>query len=101
MKILITGDLVINRSYQSSSIDQNIIDLFKESELNNVNLEAPVTTSTSQIIKTGPHLKADEGSTLEVLKALDVDIVTLANNHVLDYGEEGVADTLEFCHENK
>ncbi len=68
--------------------------------LNIVNLEAPVTTSTSKIIKTGPHLKADKNSTQQVLKSLEVDVVTLANNHVLDYDEQGVRDTLEFCKEN-
>lgn len=51
-------------------------------------------------IKTGPHLKADKNSTLQVLKSLEIDVVTLANNHVLDYDEQGVGDTLEFCKEN-
>ena len=100
MKILITGDLVINDPYNTSNIDQNLIDLFAKSNLNIVNLEAPVTTSTSKIIKTGTHLKSDKESTLQVLKTLDVDVVTLANNHVLDYDEQGVAETLEFCKEN-
>lgn len=100
MKILITGDLVINQSYNGSNINQNVIDLFKQSDLNIVNLEAPVTTSTSKILKTGPHLKAEEQSILEALKILEVDVVTLANNHVLDFDEKGVEDTLDFCDKN-
>lgn len=100
MKIIITGDLVINQPYDVDNIDTHIIDLFKQSDFNIVNLEAPVTRSQSKIIKTGPHLKADKESTLSVLKALDVDVVTLANNHVLDYDEQGVLDTIEFCKEN-
>lgn len=100
MKLLITGDLVINQPYETSKIDQSVIDLFKNSDLNIVNLEAPVTTSTSKIIKTGPHLRADEQSTLNILKALEVDVVTLANNHVKDYDEKGVTDTISFCKEN-
>lgn len=100
MKLLITGDLVINQSYKSSNIDQNVIDLFKQSDLNIVNLEAPVTNSTSKILKTGPHLKSNENSALDVLKALKVDVVTLANNHILDYDKQGVEDTLAFCKNN-
>lgn len=100
MKILITGDLVINKEYSKSKIDDSVISLLKKTDLNIVNLEAPVTTSTSKIIKTGPHLKADKNSTLQVLKSLKVDVVTLANNHVLDYDEQGVSDTLQFCKEN-
>src|SRR5690625_263587 len=101
MKILITGDLVISQTYASSNIHQNVLELFKQSDYTLVNLEAPITLSTSKIIKTGPHLKADKESTLQFLKALKVDAVTLANNHVLDYDEAGVADTLAFCLENK
>ena len=100
MKILITGDLVINKEYSKSNISDAVISLFNNSDLNIVNLEAPATKSTSKIIKTGPHLKADINSTLQVLKSLKVDVVTLANNHVLDYDEQGVGDTLQFCKEN-
>ena len=58
MKFLITGDLVINQPYDISKISPSIIDLFKQSNINILNLEAPVTSSNSKIIKTGPHLKA-------------------------------------------
>ncbi|WP_418637610.1 CapA family protein [Winogradskyella sp.] len=98
--ILITGDLVINQEYWVSNLDQGLIDLFHQSDLNIVNLEAPVTKSSSRILKTGPHLKSEKQSTLDVLKQLEVDVVTLANNHVLDYDEQGVMDTLSFCTDN-
>lgn len=97
MKILVAGDLVINKTYDSLNINSSLIDLFNSSDLNIVNLEAPITTSNTKILKTGPHLKANHKSTLEVLKALRVDAVTLANNHLLDYDETGVKDTLSFC----
>lgn len=100
MKILISGDLVVNQDYYISNINQNIIDLFKHSDYNIINLEAPVTTISSKILKTGPHIKAEEKSTLDVLKTLEVDAVTLANNHVLDYNEKGVADAISFCKKN-
>jgi len=99
--LIITGDLVINQLYANSNISQEVIDLFKKSDINIVNLEAPVTYSERQILKTGPHLKADKKNTLDVLRSLKIDIVTLANNHLLDYGAEGVKDTLSFCKENK
>jgi poly-gamma-glutamate capsule biosynthesis protein CapA/YwtB (metallophosphatase superfamily) len=100
MKILITGDLLINKPYSDSQIDDEIKGLFSESDFNIVNLEAPVTESTSKILKTGPHLKSEKESTLEILKALNINLCTLANNHVLDYDEQGVLDTINFCKEN-
>lgn len=102
MKLLITGDLVINRSYNGEKqLDKNIINLFNKSDYNIINLEAPITNGESKIYKTGPNIKSNEEGTLDVIKSLNVNIVTLANNHVLDYGEQGVSDTLMFCNENK
>src|SRR5690606_12095475 len=100
MKLLITGDFVINQPYSTSQINKEVKELFAQSDYNIVNLEAPVTNSNSKILKTGPHLKADKKSTLKVLKALNINLCTLANNHILDYDEQGVFETLSFCKEN-
>lgn len=101
MKLIITGDLVISQSYDvSNKIDQDITDLFFHSDCNIVNLEAPVTDSKSKILKTGPHLKSDKQSTLNIMKKLNVHIAALANNHIKDYDEEGVLDTINFCENN-
>lgn len=100
MKILIAGDLVINSPYNAAKmIDQKLVLLFEQSDYNIVNLEAPVTDLKRKALKYGPNLKANRESTLNVLKSLRVDAVTLANNHMLDYGEQGVADTLQFFRE--
>ncbi|NLW05847.1 MAG: CapA family protein [Pseudomonadaceae bacterium] len=101
MRILITGDLVVNQYYDATAnINQEVIDLFAQSACNIINLEAPVTESTSKILKTGPHLKADKQSTLDVLKRLNIHIAALANNHIKDYDEQGVLDTIDFCVSN-
>lgn len=100
MKILITGDLVIDRAYDQSGISDDVVNLFEQADLKIVNLEAPVTNSVSKILKTGPHLKSHKESTLKVLELLGVDIITLANNHLLDYDELGILNTIEFCKEN-
>jgi poly-gamma-glutamate capsule biosynthesis protein CapA/YwtB (metallophosphatase superfamily) len=97
-KILITGDLVVNRPYDvSEQISNEMLELFSHSNLNISNLEAPITNSDSKILKTGPHLKSDKIALENVLKSLAIDVVTLANNHILDYDEQGVYDTLHFC----
>ncbi|MGJ7457481.1 CapA family protein [Halomonas sp. RA08-2] len=101
MKFLITGDLTINQAHSASKkICPSLVNLFEKSDCNIVNLEAPVTTSKTKILKTGPHLKAHKESTLDVLKTLNVKIAALANNHIKDYGEQGLLDTISFCKEN-
>lgn len=61
-----------------------------------INLESPLTVNKKAIKKDGPHLSAKP----EYVKALQfagIDIVALANNHIKDYGIEGIVDTLETC----
>lgn len=101
MRILITGDLVVSQQYSASEkIEADLVEYFAGSDLNIVNLEAPVTNCESKIIKTGPHLKANRESTLDVFRHLNVSIAALANNHIKDYDEQGVLDTIAFCRDN-
>lgn len=98
-KINITGDLAITSPYEVQNIKNNVIRLFSKADFNVVNLELPVTESDDAIDKTGPNIKGCKESITDVLKVLNVDMVTLANNHTLDYGEVGMKDTLAFCDE--
>src|SRR5690625_2116079 len=98
MKILISGDLVISQLHDASKIiGSSLIEYFEHSDINIVNLEAPVTNSESKILKTGPNLKSHEESTLQALNKLKISVASLANNHILDYGAQGVSDTIQFC----
>lgn len=101
IKLLITGDLVLEQAYNATKLlNQDMVDLFASSDINVVNLEAPITTTNEKSLKIGLNIKGDRESTEQVLKVLKIDVVTLANNHILDYGTQGVKDTLEFCREN-
>jgi len=101
----ITGDLFLGRKLESIAIkdpislfDEKVLDLFQKSDLNILNLESPLTTAgdIDKIEKTGPNLKAAP-ETIGVLKVLNTNLVTLANNHIYDYGDKGLSDTLELC----
>ncbi len=61
-----------------------------------VNLETAVTTRGTQEPKTF-HFRAP-ASAYRAVRAAGVDVVTLANNHALDYGRVGLADTLRYAH---
>lgn len=100
MKILIAGDFVINKLDPDFEVHESILKLFEESDYRIVNLEAPVSENNEKVLKTGPHLKSNKTTTLQVFKKLGIDLVTLANNHIKDYGEKGVWDTINFCKKN-
>jgi poly-gamma-glutamate synthesis protein (capsule biosynthesis protein) len=104
MNILISGDFYISDAYQNKNlIDQTVIDLFQKADYRMVNLEAPITANEpkNKILKTGPHLRMSEYTVMPYLKQLKVDAVTLANNHILDYGEKGLHETFESLKQNK
>ena len=73
--------------------------ILSESFLKIVNLECPLTTSDSPIKKSGPPLKADP-SYINLLTNAGFNIAALANNHILDYGSEGLIDTVNICRKN-
>lgn len=102
MDLLITGDFYIADSF----IGQNLVsdeleNLFKLSDFNIVNLESPVTKDIKEhkIVKTGPHLNGSP-NTFSILKKLNIDLITLANNHIMDYGSTGLNETILGCQRN-
>ena len=89
----------------TSSPDENyfpkeILDLFHKSDLNIVNLECPVVDDRDKkILKSGPHLSGSP-HTFSYLRQLNTSLVTLATNHLMDFGPEGLLYTLKLCKEN-
>ncbi len=97
MNILIAGDFFISDGFRGRDLfDPAVVGLFAGADYRIVNLEAPVTAGDpgNRIFKTGPHLGAAKETIIPFLKKLRLDAVTLANNHIMDYGEPGLADTL-------
>lgn len=59
-----------------------------------INLEFAFTNSNNAIKKFGPNLKVNP-LCVDALKAFGVTDVALSNNHVFDFGIEGLQDTLD------
>jgi poly-gamma-glutamate synthesis protein (capsule biosynthesis protein) len=66
---------------------------YKQADLAMVNLENPLTRATLPLPGKQFNFKADPES-IETLKSGGVDIVTLANNHSMDYDSEGLKETI-------
>ncbi|MCZ4319927.1 CapA family protein [Aequorivita viscosa] len=106
MKIFISGDFCpINRIdlIQSNSIellDDTIKDILCQADLRITNLECPLTEHLTPIRKTGPALKADPKN-IQLLINNTFNLVTLANNHIMDYGSRGIQDTMQLLKEHE
>lgn len=106
MTITIAGDFAttyrgLNAIERVNAFSEEIVALLKNSDLSIVNLESPVAEGECKPIeKIGPNLRTNRIA-IEYLKKSGVDVVTLANNHFFDYGEDGVRQTIECLCENK
>ncbi|NNJ63272.1 MAG: CapA family protein [Dactylosporangium sp.] len=69
-----------------------IASVLAEADLTILNLETAVTTRGTPEPKT--YRFRAPPATFEALRAAGIDAVSLANNHTLDYGQVGFADTL-------
>ena len=101
ISINISGDFYSNAiSDAENYFSEELLERFYESDFNIINLESPVTNSIkNRILKTGPYLPGSP-YTFFYLKQLRTHLVTLATNHIMDYGPHGLSDTLLGCREN-
>lgn len=101
MRILVAGDFCpqerVSTAFEKngfSSVLGNVKTIVEQSDYSIVNFECPVCRGDEKPIKKcGPNLKCTEKG-IEAIKWAGFKCVTLANNHFLDYGEEGVANTI-------
>lgn len=106
MTLALTGDVMLGRLVDESVICNHalppetvwgdVCPLLLGADLLLINLEC-VISDRGREWRPGSkafHFRADPRA-IEVLRAAEIDGVTLANNHVLDYGPEALRDCLE------
>lgn len=94
MKINILGDFVSNESMQSVSVGESLSKQLKDGAFNICNFEGPIKGFGKPIQKSGPHLFQNE-DTIDWLKTYNFKLVSLANNHTMDFGNEALKKTIE------
>lgn len=101
MYLIIGADVVPTNSNIDLFISANATDLvgdellglLRNAQANVFNLEVPFARKETPIRKCGPNLIANPDS-IAGFKALNITHVTLANNHILDQGSEGLQCTI-------
>lgn len=100
ISLFITGDVMLGRTVMTKSFElkdfaypfRNVADKMRASDIVFINLENPIVDScplreTGLVFCTDPLL-------IEGLLFAGVDVVNLANNHILNYGIRGKEETL-------
>ena len=102
MKTLLLGDVSPKAKHVIDLFDKkdvkalfsDAISLFKDNDINFINLECAITDSENEIKKFGPCLKTCR-NTADVLKEIGVTVCGLSNNHIFDFGIKGATDTIK------
>ncbi len=102
VNIIFAGDLVPHDRTKTLFLEKKtefifggVIPVIKDADYSVVNYEAPVVIGKGDPIeKSGPHL-ASSFQTMEVVKEIGFNMITLANNHFRDQGQMGVKSTLD------
>jgi len=77
------------------------IDLIRDADLSVANLEAPITDGGRRRRSVpGDYIYRAPSQSAAALAWAGFDVLGLANNHALDYGDEGLADTIALAERN-
>lgn len=91
------GDVLLAAHYEEG-VGEDIhrafrdFELFHTDDLSMVNLEVPVTTRGTRQRK--PFTFRMKPQFLDAITSAGIDVVNIANNHIFDYGKQGLFDTI-------
>lgn len=102
MKILIGADFVPTKSnfsqFESGDVKElfgsKLCDKIESADYRIFNLEIPLTDQDDNIFKCGPNLIAPT-KCIAGYRAARVNLLTLANNHILDQNQQGLESTIQ------
>ncbi|MBQ3426747.1 MAG: CapA family protein [Clostridia bacterium] len=108
MRIIIGADIVPTSSNfdlfaagdVNALIGERLAEMLGGADYRIFNLEVPLTDRENPIAKNGPKLIAPT-KTVKGIKNIGADLVTVANNHIMDQGSEGLSSTLKILGENR
>lgn len=92
----------VNNGRNYSYFMKNVSNIFKEDDYTLVNLETTLTDSNIKAPKAGDVFYNFKGPKdyVNILNNASIDGVTIANNHIYDYGSKGIQDTIDTLKHN-
>lgn len=103
IEVLVTGDFYGGNRIEKLIMEDNYKQIFndflphiQDVDIAITNLESPLIEKGTPLTKTGPAIKSKH-ETIKALKFAGFNLLTLANNHIMDYGTEGLSKTMDLC----
>lgn len=107
MRIIVGADLVPSKHnydlFEKGNADDlvgvELASILRKSDIRIFNLETVVGSKGQKIKKSGPYLRCPE-ECFSGIAALNPTVLSIANNHVMDYGEDGLLETIRIIEDN-
>jgi poly-gamma-glutamate synthesis protein (capsule biosynthesis protein) len=100
--IMLTGSarpVLKKKGYSHSFQDAHVSVLIKKGDVAVANLEYPVTLE-GEAFKNKQYVYRGEPESMRAIKMAGFDMLSIANNHIMDYGEKGLLSTIDNCRKN-
>ena len=102
VELVFSGDILLSsyvlNNYENSGMNgilsEELLSEMQNADITMVNEEFPFSTRGTQAQDKQFTFRVDP-SYVKILQEMGIDVVTLANNHALDYGKEALSDTFE------
>jgi poly-gamma-glutamate capsule biosynthesis protein CapA/YwtB (metallophosphatase superfamily) len=92
----IEGNRPFFEAGDAASLFHDLLPELTSADLVVANLECPLIDQPSPIVKTGPTF-GESPDCVNGMKAAGIDVLCLANNHIMDHGAAGLQSTMETC----
>lgn len=94
VRLFFAGDVVLTKKREAELVAEDLTKVIENCDIACCNFEAPVwEEGLRPEIKVGPSLHQDISS-IDLLKQAGFNLFCMANNHIMDYGNEGLARTI-------
>lgn len=100
--ISFTGDILLDRGVRDKLINEGtdypyikVKDVLKKSDIAVGNLECPLIDKGTPVIKRRDLIFKGDVENADALKRAGYNVLNLANNHVMDYGRDGLINTIK------
>lgn len=103
-----TGDVMLGRTvneyisrYGAEYVWGNALRIIRDADLAFINLECAITSHKEKSETGKPFYFRADPAGADVLKSAGIKYASLANNHILDFQEEGMLETIELLDKSK
>ncbi len=103
MKIAFTGDISFNKYFlntynKEDLLDKETLDFLNSGDVTVANVEGAIFSGTGSAKKALVHSNPPE--MIDFLRKINAGVWNIANNHIIDCGEEGLKYTIDYAKKN-